>query len=499
MLLVAALAPTAFAFPDCPYGVVAHVEGNDELQRAADAGVRWIRIDVNWNQVEPSRGSYDWSEIDRVVDSADRLGLGVYATLAYTPSWAVSGSCNDSSDDDQDWCHNRQPADDRYWTDFVTTAVNRYSGRVTHWGMWNEPNVSSFYTGSRDEYVERILVPGSDAVHAACPTCLVLGPDLAPLRSADWDSEEGICAFGECIFNGWEVSLTRILDDAGWAIDVVTHHKYDDDAEVMWDELLDGEWLYGIQYMHGVKEITDDYAPGKPVWITEYGYETEPGGELTEVEAADELTETFSVLDAVSSGSWSESSNDPWPELEVLFWYDLQDDPTTYRDGRYTWGLLDSDGNPKEAWYAMEEATARYGGCVEEGEPEDTGEPVHTGEPADTGGSEPGPGDSGGAGDDGGGGTEPVADSGPEVSDDTADPTGPRNHERDPEPSSGCATGGGGSGAWSVLLGALALRRPLAPPTAWWRRRATAGVAGSDCGWASRSSTCARPRTPTGG
>ena len=144
-LLLPLLAP-AQAFPDCPYGVNAHNASDDQLALAADAGIHWVRLDVNWYQVEASEGSYDWSTLDRFVDTADDLGLEVFATVAYSPEWAVSGPCDDSAADDADWCHNRLP-DEGAWTNFLSVLVARYGGRVKHWGLWNEPNLGGFFSG----------------------------------------------------------------------------------------------------------------------------------------------------------------------------------------------------------------------------------------------------------------------------------------------------------------------------------------------------------------
>jgi len=438
--------------PDCAYGVNAHQASDDELALAAAAGIGWVRMDFNWYSFETSRGSYDWSIPDRFIDKADELGLNVFASVGYTPSWAVSGSCDDSSSEEQDWCRNAVPASSSYWSSFVTAAVSRYGDRVKHWGMWNEPNLESFFRGTRDQYIDTILIPGSDAVHAACTDCYVLGPDLANLRGATWDSEEGVCVAGECIFNGWEVSLTEILQDAGSYFDIITHHNYEDPSSGLWAELTDGEWLV-IQYMHGLKELTDAYAPGKPVWLTEFGYETMPGGDLTEAEAAEELEDTFEGLFQVQAGTSPWVDNQPWPEMEKLFWYDLTDDPNIYEWGEFTWGLLESDYTPKEAWYSYQDVVSRWGSCwVEEEEDpvEDTGDPGE--DPGEDTGEDPE--------------DDPGEDTGEDPEDDPEDDP-PEDSEADPgdsaapkdelDPETGGLCGLPSPAAGGLLLGLLGL------------------------------------------
>jgi hypothetical protein len=451
----------------CPFGVNAHQASDSELDLAAAAGIGWVRMDFNWEQFEPSRGAYDWTVPDRFVARSEALGLHVFATVAYTPAWAVSGSCDNAASEESEWCRNAVPASTSYWTDFVTAAVGRYGDRIKHWGMWNEPNLEHFFRGTSAEYMDIILEPGSTAVHDACGDCYVLGPELAHMRGSDsWNGEEGVCAFGECIFNGWEVSLTEILQGSGSSIDIITHHNYEGSSSEMWSELADGEFLL-IQYMHGVKEITDSYAPGKPIWLTEFGFESTPGGEFSEVEAAQELEASFEDLFDVQAGSHASVANQPWPEVEKLFWYDLTDDPNTYDWGTFTWGLLEADYTPKEAWYSYGDVISASGGCWEEEKkdpPPDTGDdPVQ-----DTGDSTSDE-DPDNTGHDPDTDTDSVGDAVDTGSDGASDATPP------PSGASGCAwtlglergSSTSGSLTWAVLFPLLSLvirRRARALP-----------------------------------
>jgi MYXO-CTERM domain-containing protein len=363
VLIAVALAGPAAAFTEeCPYGVNAHQASDDALQKVADAGIGWVRFDLNWFQFEPSDNSYDWTIADRFVDKCDQLGIHVYFTISYTPSWAVGAACNDADPNWENWCRNAHPASQSYWTDFVTAVVQRYSGSVKHYGLWNEPNLGSFYRGTRDQYTNEILIPGSNAVHAACNDCYVLGPDLAHLRGSEWDECEGTCVplmDCECAFNGWNHSLIEVLADAGSYIDIVTHHKYADPASEWWGEALDGEFIV-IQLINGIKEVTDQYAPGKPVWITEFGWESTPLGEHSDAYAADQLEDTFTGLDQVWYGTNPWGANQPWPELEKMFWYDLVND-----DAAMTYGLLDSSLNPKDPYNAYQNIIQTLGDCEE--------------------------------------------------------------------------------------------------------------------------------------
>ncbi|MBI4699645.1 MAG: cellulase family glycosylhydrolase [Deltaproteobacteria bacterium] len=355
---LATLAGPAAAFTwGCPFGVNAHQASNAALDKVAAAGIGWVRFDMNWFQLEPKQGQYDWQEPDRFIDHATGLGLHVFVTVAYSPKWAVAGPCNDNDPNKVNWCRNRPPTNPAFWTSFLTAAVKRYQGKVKHWGMWNEPNLSSFYTGTRDQYVADILKPGSAAVHAACGDCKVLGPELAHLRGADWDSCEGQCLGCQCAFNGWNFSLIKVLEAAGAQIDIITHHKYTDPALTFWQEMCDGETVV-IKIQDGVKEVTDKYAPGKSVWITELGWESEPFGKYKNDYAAGELTKSYQWMSEIVAGSFPSVKNKPWPELAKLFWYDLHDDPNGY-----SWGLLTSNIEEKAPYQAYKDVIQKLGDC----------------------------------------------------------------------------------------------------------------------------------------
>src|SRR5262249_4671347 len=139
------------------------------------------------------------------------------------------------------------------WYDFVYAMVSRYKGSIKHWGMWNEPNLSQFWTGSRAQYVNDILVNGARAAKAADPDCVVCGPELALV--GDW-------------YNWLHDALVTGND----AIDVITQHVYKNPKgtdEVL--KALDGKPSKGPS----VKWVVDQFGRGQEVWLTECGWHTD--------------------------------------------------------------------------------------------------------------------------------------------------------------------------------------------------------------------------------
>ncbi len=366
-LLIAAGPLWAAPAGECsPYGANAHIPDAATLQALADAGIAWVRMDFNWYQVEPQKGKFHFDVLDQAVDEARARGLHVFATLAYSPRWAVADpSCEDGTSNP---CLTKPPANVADWQDFVLATVQHFKGRVRHWGMWNEPNLDAFFEGTLDDYVDRVLVPGAQAVKWEDPGAFVLGPELAGLAdSSDWNGDNGSCFLGVCTFNGWEIDLAQVLEKAGSSIDIITHHFYKKNATALMAAVLDGEFdsVIGLVKTHSsLKEIVDKYAPGKEVWLTEYGWETPAyggftgGGSVSEANQAAYHVAFLEAREQVASGTWDGSENDPWPNLARVFLYDARD--SVVNGHLYAFGILRVDGTPKPAWEAIQEFIADH-------------------------------------------------------------------------------------------------------------------------------------------
>jgi len=368
MAVIGVLVPDparALTAADCsPYGVNAHIPDEATLDALVAAGLGWVRMDFNWYEIEPSKGEFQFGALDQAVNAARARGLFVFATLAYSPKWAVAdATCDDGTANP---CRTKPPADPADWEAFVLATVKHFKDRVHHWGMWNEPNLSMFFDGTLDEYVDRILVPGAQAVKWEDPGAFVLGPELAGVTDgSQWNGDKGNCVLGLCTFNGWELDLAQVLDKAGSSLDIVTHHFYKGNATRLMEAILDGEYdsLIGLVKTHSsLKEILEQHAPTKEVWLTEYGWETPAyggysgGGSVSEADQAAYHTAFLLARQQVVAGAWDASDQDPWTNLTRVFLYDARDSVV---DGHlYAFGILRVDGSPKPAWQAIRDFIA---------------------------------------------------------------------------------------------------------------------------------------------
>jgi hypothetical protein len=275
------------------FGINFHApSGSDMINAINEAealGLGWIRVDFDWLFIEFARGLYAWQRHDAIVAAAEARGLLVLATVAYTPQWATSGAERVGPPDD--------PQD---WYNFVYQAVRRYDGRqgkgyIGYWGLWNEPNLTGFWGGTRQQYIDEILKNGADAVRAANPDAKVLGPTLSHMSGSGRD---------------WFYWLRDCIDEAGDRIDILTHNTYGTPYTRVRDRLEastlfgsnPGGWGTVSPSLKEVLQYTGWFATGKPVWISEVGWQSGSVGESTQAQYYTELLNAWLTGDPSGVG-----------------------------------------------------------------------------------------------------------------------------------------------------------------------------------------------------
>ncbi|MDX1688863.1 MAG: hypothetical protein R3248_12850 [Candidatus Promineifilaceae bacterium] len=209
------------------YGVVfmSSAEAPADEQQYANAlstEASWNRWPIYWPNVEVAEDTFDWSSQDAAVNGDMQHGLQLNAILLGTPGFywtgdgaqpaaptgprptnrvalypqetaAPQGLYDHIFTDDSDVPgpgKNINP--DNKWARFVYMAVNRYKPGgalaqahgwpegvgVTHWEMWNEPDLDSFWNGTVEQYA-RLLKVGYIAAKHADPDATILFGGLA--------------------------------------------------------------------------------------------------------------------------------------------------------------------------------------------------------------------------------------------------------------------------------------------------------------------------------
>ncbi|HVE68775.1 MAG TPA: cellulase family glycosylhydrolase [Solirubrobacteraceae bacterium] len=302
------------------------------LARDLDAmramGARWLRLDINWAQIQ-DRGPdvYDWTIIDRVVQGATARGMRVLGTLNYTPTWARPPGTAPG-----------HPPPPGPFAQFAATAVRHYAALGVHaYEVWNEPNLAPYWTPRANPaaYAE-VLKAAYPAIKAADPSATVVSGGMAPAGTAGNDLSPvdflaGLYAAG-----------------AGRAFDAVGHHPYTWPA-YPGDPELWSPWyqMYGTRpNLRSVMAANGDRA--KRIWATEYGAPTNgvDGSRVTEPEQAAMLRKAYRLFARYEWGG-------------PLFWYAHRDLGAPGSPSRESFfGLLRHDFSPKESYAAFRAAAS---------------------------------------------------------------------------------------------------------------------------------------------
>ncbi len=126
----------------------------------AQCGAHYIRLQSGWQRTETEKGKYDFSWLDDIVDNLCRRGMEpwidlVYGNQLYTPlAREVYGAVG---------CRPIETEEERNaWAAYVRALVSRYSGKVTYYEIWNEPD---------GRHCWRPEVNAKEYAHFAMDTC----------------------------------------------------------------------------------------------------------------------------------------------------------------------------------------------------------------------------------------------------------------------------------------------------------------------------------------
>ncbi len=127
-------------------------------------GADFTKTYLFWNQVEPKRGTYDWTAVDAFVNQlkfADEALVGVFSASEWAvtkPSALLPPSPAKNPDD--------------YYR-FIFDLVSHCKGRVRYWQNDAEPNSPIFWGGTKEEFVAELAL-FHKAVKAADPDAVVV-------------------------------------------------------------------------------------------------------------------------------------------------------------------------------------------------------------------------------------------------------------------------------------------------------------------------------------
>jgi hypothetical protein len=323
-----------------------------------------IRVNLVWggaggvakrrpvNAANPADPAYDWSSYDRTVNYAAQYGIKVVFSILGTPPWANGGKGANVVP--------RNPLDLQR---FAAAAATRYSGTykahdgrqlppVRHWLAWNEPNNPAFLRPQYRKVGKRYIAQSPidyakicnaisrgvsvTSIGASKVACGVTGPrgNNEPTSSRPALSP---------------LAFLRGMKKAGaTGFDAYAHHPYygkptekptTPPPPAKRGAPPTAVTLGNISVL--IKEVTRLYG-NKRIWVTEYGYQTNPPDKSFGVSPALQaryLTQAYGIM----------KKN---PRIDMMLWFLLRDE-ARLQEGWQS-GLLTASGARKPAFAAFQ-------------------------------------------------------------------------------------------------------------------------------------------------
>lgn len=158
---------------------------NDAMARIETLGVRWIKVQLPWRDMQPNGPDQRNEEFFRLVEQhledAARRNFNVLVSVVKAPPWARSVQTEDGP-----------PDDPQHLANFISLVLNEINAGLARpvlgdyidaVEIWNEPNLIREWQGTlpfNGQGYMRLFAPAYQAVRAYSPTIAVITAGLAP-------------------------------------------------------------------------------------------------------------------------------------------------------------------------------------------------------------------------------------------------------------------------------------------------------------------------------
>jgi len=358
------------------------VYGNQDwsLPLMAQLHTQLLRVNLYWggargvatrqpaNPADPADPAYNWRVYDHFVRAAAHYGINVMFTIVFTPKWANGGRAQ-----------NVAPTTTAGWNalrGFAEAAAVRYSGVYTpppsqqdptdatsgqplpfvhYWTAWNEPNNPIFLSPQWSKF------RGKWRIQSAVNYAKICNFIYAGVHSAPVGGEKVACGVTAPRGNDAPtssrpssdpMSFMRATKSAGLkTFDAYAHHPYygfKNESPTFIPPKRDRTHTIELGNINTLIAQMSKLWPGrKPLWITEYGYQTVPDRifGVSYAKQAAYLTQAFLIA----------RKN---PRIGMMLWFLLKDD-SNIQNGWQS-GLFTNAGAKKPAFNAFQKTAALF-------------------------------------------------------------------------------------------------------------------------------------------
>jgi hypothetical protein len=310
-------------------------------------GFNWVKQQIEWKLIEPSKGNYQWGQIDEIVNAANAAGINVLLSVCKAPAWARPAGANLSV--------NGPPANPQDFADFMGAMAAHFAGRVQAYEIWNEQNLGYEWGNQAIDpaaYVA-LLKPTYAAIKAHDPNAKVIAGALTPtganipnVAMDDFTYLEGEYQAGlanYCDGLGAHPSGFNMPPDADWSTwsDPTAKFRGPSDNH-------HHSWSFKAT-MEGYRNIMVTYGDsGKRIWPTEFGWAVNPNPNPGYEYAAD------NTLD--KQARWTVQAYQmakAWGFVGPMFLWNLNFKMVAPGSEQAQWGIVDQNGAPLPVYNAL--------------------------------------------------------------------------------------------------------------------------------------------------
>ena len=315
---------------------VALEQVEQRLDLVEDSGARVTRVDIFWSTVAPTKPrqatnpadpAYDWRVADAIFLGLKERKIIPIVSVYSSPPWAAGGRVAPEGQ-----AYNPNAPNARMYGQFMSAVAKRYNGKfrnpgagarrlpkVSHFEVWNEPNLKSFFRFGKRTSVAKYV----GLVKAAYPQ--IKKANRKAVVIAGVGGPRGSNGNGNLGARTW---LNGIVKAKGVKFDAYSQHIYPSSAP--------NKKVKAFPSWSSIDEILktlDKKKKGMKLYITEAGYTTEKTSfrdvKVTPRQQRGYLQQLFALKQVKQ------------PRVPVVVWFNLQDN--------FNWpaGLLRADGVKK--------------------------------------------------------------------------------------------------------------------------------------------------------
>ncbi|MDQ7025510.1 MAG: LysM peptidoglycan-binding domain-containing protein [Anaerolineae bacterium] len=112
-------------------------DDSDIAAQVAELGVNTVKFIVDWREVEPTEGNFQFAAIDEAVQNFDAAGANIILTLIGSPDWAIASATELALAQGA----SIPPDDLNDFGTFAGVVAERYAGVVDAYEIWSDPNL----------------------------------------------------------------------------------------------------------------------------------------------------------------------------------------------------------------------------------------------------------------------------------------------------------------------------------------------------------------------